>query len=463
MVRGNPGPRRGPRRDRAASEVEKDALSPRPTLSVVDTVALIVGVVIGVGIFRTPSLVAANAGGAGGFIAAWLLGGLVSLLGALCYAELATAYPHVGGDYHYLSRAFGREIAFLFGWARMVVIQTGSIASVAFVFGDYFSQLLPIGGLPPAVWAALAVAVLTTLNVVGVRQGKWTQNVLTGIKVLGLSLVVVIGIAFAAPAAQPAAISPSRSAFGLAMVFVLYTYGGWNEAAYISAELQEVRRNMTRALVFSIGLIAAIYVLINIAYLRGLGLPALSGSQVVAADLLRQVAGSKGALFVSCLAALSALGVASATIFTGARTNCALGRSTPLFGFLGAWRERAGTPANALFAQGIIALLLVLLGALTRHGFETMVGYTAPVFWFFFLLAGLSLFVLRTREPDVHRAFRVPLYPLTPMLFCAMCVYMLQSSLAYAGVGALVGVGVLLAGVPVLLLSNVTERRLHTP
>jgi APA family basic amino acid/polyamine antiporter len=433
--------------------------APRPVLSVMDAVALILGVVIGAGVFKTPALVAANAGGEGLFLLAWILGGVISLIGALCYAELATTYPHTGGDYHYLTRAFGKDIGFLFAWARMTVMQTGSIAMLAFVFGDYVAPLLPLSQDGSPLYAALAIALLTMLHVIGIEQGKWAQKVLTGAKVLGMLLVVLVGLLWTASPAlgEPVSLNP-QTTFGLAMIFVLLTYGGWNEAAYISAELHDVRHNMVRALLWGIGLISAILILANVAYLRSLGLTGMSQSEVVAADVMRQVAGEPGATFVSLLIAVSVLGALHATIFTGGRSNYALGQDFRLLSFLGRWQGGANTPMNALLLQGGIALALVLLGAWARHGFATMVDYTAPVFWFFFLLAGLSLFVLRTTEPHMPRPFRVPLYPLTPLVFCITCVYMLHSSLAYTGPGAIVGVAVLLAGVPLLHVARPRER-----
>ncbi len=447
-----------PARERRKHRVGRATTSPRRLLSVTDAVALIVGGVIGAGIFKTPSLVAAHAGSVGLFLCAWILGGLASLVGVLCYAELATAYRRAGGDYQYLQRAFGRDVAFLFAWARMTVMQTGSIAMLAFVFGDYASQLLPLGSLGPSLYAASATAGLTLLNLLGARQGTRTQNVLTGAKILGVLLVVVAGLAVVPPAADPPApTQPSYDAFGLAMIFVLLTYGGWSEAAYISAELRDARRNMRRSLLWGIGVIAAMFLLANVAYLKGLGLTAMSQSDVVAADVMRQAAGEGGAIFASLLIALSALGAINATMFTGARSNYALGRDFGLFGILGHWRASANTPHNALLAQGGIALALVLLGTWTRKGFATMVDYTAPVFWFFLLLVGLSLFVLRTQETRRPRPFRVPLYPLTPLIFCVICVYMMHSSLAYTGPGAIVGVAVLLAGVPLLFVARLRD------
>lgn len=441
---------------------------PVPTLSLKDAVAITIGIVVGAGIFRTPSLVAANAGSETAVMLIWLAGGAVTLIGALCYAELATSYPHPGGDYHYLTRAYGKPLAFLYAWSRITVVQTGAVALLAFVFGDYASQILSLGEHSTSIYAALVVIALTALNVVGVRQGSRTQNWLTTFEVLSLVLVIVAGLALTAapdaPSAQPAATqAPAAAALGMALVFVLLTYGGWNEAVYVSAEVKEPRKNIARALLLSIGVITGLYMLVNWAYLRGLGLQGLAGSEAAAADLMRRAAGDGGARFVSVLVAVSALTSANATVITGARTNYALGRDFRLFDFLGRWHEGANTPTNALLVQGVIALVLVFAGTLAREGFVTMVEYTAPVFWLFFFLVGLSLIILRVREPEIERSFRVPLYPITPLLFCAACLYMLQSSLAYTGAGALAGVVVLLAGIPVLFAARQRQQDVSPP
>lgn len=427
----------------------------KPALLLVDAISITVGIVIGAGIFETPALVAANTGTGSMVTLVWLLGGVISLIGALCYAELATTYPHPGGNYYYLIRAFGRNVAFLFGWARMLVIQPGSIAILAFVFGDYATEVLPLGVYSSSVYATGVIILFTVLNLLGVRQGKWTQNLLTIAEVLGLLLVVVVGFFFTSTASvafrEPNSLGNPPSNLGLAMIFVLLSYGGWNEAAYISAELQNVRRTMVRSLMWSIGIISALYLLINLAYLHGLGVAEMASSNTVAADLMRRAIGEPGVWFISFLISVAALGSINATIFTGARTNFALGQDFPLFAFLGRWNDRASTPFQALLAQGAISLALVALGTLQRKGFEAMVDYTAPVFWFFFLLTGISLIILRSKEADIPRPFQVPFYPLTPILFCLICGYLLYSSLVYTGRNALVGVAVVAAGIPVLL------------
>jgi amino acid transporter len=420
---------------------------------------LILGTVLGAGIFRTPSLVASNAGGEGAFLFAWGLGGTLSLVGALCYAELATAYPDAGGDYHFLRRAFGYRLAFLFAWARLAVIQTGSIALLAFIVGDYAARL-GVGPSSSAVYAALVVALLTGLNAAGIRPSSAAQNVLTSGVVLGLLLVVGAGLSVASPGGSPTdvpvASATGSSAFGLSMVFVLLTYGGWNEAAYVSAEVESPGRNMVRALVWSILIVTGLYLLVNWAYLRGLGHAGVAASTTVAADLVERATGTVGAQLVSALIVLAAIASVNATILTGARTAYALGRDFPPLAFLGRWSPRTETPVNALLIQGGIALALAALGGWTRNGFATMVEYTAPVFWLFLLLTGVSLFVLRRTAPAAQ-SFRVPLYPVTPLVFCATSAYLLYASLAYTGVGAFIGMAVL--GVGGLVLAGLSVPR----
>jgi len=441
-----------------------DNPAPQQTLSLRHAIAIIVGIVIGAGIFKAPSLVAQFTGSPEWMFAAWAAGALISLVGALCYAELAATWPHAGGDYHFLFRAYGRRVAFLFAWARFSVITTGSIALLAFVFGDYMSEILRLGPHSAAIWAALAIVALTWINLRGIRAGAGTQAWLTLAEIVGLVLVVVAGLwllvggdasagGAAAASAQAGAGgqggsggAPGWSAFGLAMVFVLLTYGGWNEAAYLSAELKDSRRNMLRALVGSIAIIAVLYLLVNWAYLHGLGIEGMARSKAVAADLLGVAFGRAGETLIAVMVAVAALTSINATMIVGARTNFAVGRDWPALSALGRWDAGRGVPLNALLAQSAFALALVLLGSGTRGGFQTMVDYTAPVFWTFFLLCTVALIVLRVREPHAERPFRVPLYPVLPLAFAAVCAYMLWSSLAYVQVGALVGVGVLLVG-----------------
>jgi amino acid transporter len=429
------------------------APEPARTLTLSDAIAMVVGIVAGAGIFRAPSLVAANAGSEAAVVLAWAAGGVVALAGALCYAELASTYPSAGGEYHFLRKAYGGRLAFFLAWGRLAVIQTGSIALLAFVFGDYASRVVSLGPYSAAVYAGAIVVLLTAINMAGVREGAATQKSLTVLEVVGIALIALLGLTLATPAAAPApapAAAPHASAIGLMMVFVLLTYGGWNEAAYLSAELKG-ERTIVRALVASIGIITVLYLLVNVAYLRALGLAGTAQSEAVAADVVRLALGEGPARGLSLLVAISALTSANATVFTGARTNYALGRDVRVLSALARWDPRSGTPRTALLVQGAVSLALVVFGAVARKGFETMVEYTAPVFWLFVLLVAVSLFVLRRRDPGTPRHFRVPFYPVTPALFALAAAYLCYSSIAYTGVGALAGVAVLAAGGVVLL------------
>jgi len=425
--------------------------APRPTLRTREAFAIAIGIVVGAGIFRTPSLVAGAASSEMIFLAAWVVGGVLSIIGALCYAELASTYPQAGGDYSYLKRAFGTRTAFLYAWARLSVIQTGSIALMAFVAGDYLAQLIDIGPWSAPLYAALAVIALTAINWLGVRQGTTVQNWLTAVEVVGLVAIVIAGLMFAPETPVAPLAVANGNAYGLILVFVLLTYGGWSEAVYVTAEVKDARRVMPRILVGSLAVVAVLYLLVNLAYLRVLGLGGIAESQTVAADAMQAVLGAPGAAAISALVVAAALTSANATLITGARSAYAAGRDFRALAWIGRWDERSGSPRAAMLVQGALALLLVGLGAFARDGFRTAVEYTAPVFWLFFLLVGISLFVLRKRDPDAPRTFRVPLYPLLPLLFCATSAYLLYSSLAYTGVGALVGVVVLVIGGLLLL------------
>lgn len=441
----------GPMRAPAAGAAKPDGV-----LSVFDAVTIMVGLVVGVGIFKTPSIVAANVGSEWSFILVWIAGGLVTLVGALCYAELSAAHPHAGGEYHFLSRAYGRPVAMLFGWARCTVIQTGAIAGVAFMLGDYVAQLFPLGPYGAAIYAALAVCIFTGINVVGTAEGKALQVAVTLIEIAALAAVILFGL-FGAPdggAAPVPAAAPEATALGVAMIFVLLTYGGWNEAAYLTGELRDAPRNIARVLTLGTLILVTLYTLANLALLSILGLDGLRGSEAVAADMMRRVAGPAGEVIVTLAVVVAAVSTLNATIFTGARVFYAMAQDLSVMRWMAIWNGRGNNPANGQIAQAAIALALIAMGAVTRDGFKAMVDYTAPVFWGFLLLVGVALFVLRWRYPRRELPYRVPLYPLTPVVFCLTCSYMLYASIAHTGVAALAGLAVLALGTPILLFAR---------
>jgi amino acid transporter len=433
--------------------------APRPLLSATDGMMLVVGMVVGAGIFKSPSIVAGSVGSGVEFALAWLFGGLASLCGALVYTELTGRFPETGGEYRFLERAYGGGASFVFAWSRMVVVQTGAIAAVAFVFGDYAQQIQSLGSNGTAIYAALGVAALTALNLVGTPQSRNLQKALSAALMVALAALAVAGMTAPPPAEASAAAKPGTGDFGLAMIFVLLAYSGWNEAAYIAGEVHEPRRNMLRILVGGIVAVTVLYLLVNLGYFMALGLAGMRDSSAVAADVMRRVAGDEGAVMIALLVCVSALSTMNAAIITGARMNYAFGRDFRVLRYLGAWREAGSTPAHGLLVQAALTLALVFAASFTRDGFTSLVAYTTPVFWTFFLGCGVALFIFRVRlgRPE---GFRVPLYPVVPLVFCATCAYMLYSSVNYVrfavsfGGAVLLGIVIMALGVPLYFLAR---------
>lgn len=412
--------------------------APKPALSTFDAVMIIVGIVIGGGIFALPPAIAGLTGSFDWMLIAWGVGAALTLIGALCYAEMASAFPNAGGDYHFLTRAFGRDVSFFFGWARVTVILTGSIAMLGFVCGDYLTRVLDLGPYSSAIYAGAIIVLLTAVNIAGLKESSRTQNLLTAVEVTGLLLVVLAGLMVTAPAATsaaaaaPAASSGVPAMFGLALVFVLFTFGGWNEAAYISAEVKGGQRAILKVLVISILVLTVIYLVFVLALVKGLGFDGLKASKAVGADIMRAAFGPTGEKLIGAMVAIAALTSINATMIVGARNNYALGRDWPLLSFMSKWHGGRDAPVVALLVQGGIALLLVIVAAIEKGGVKTMVEFTAPVFWGFLTLVGVAFFVLRFKYAHVARPFTVPMYPLLPIAFILTCGYLFYSSVTYA-------------------------------
>lgn len=441
---------------------------PGRTLSVWHAASICVGMVIGAGIFITTPLAAANLPSGGIVLAAWIFGGAMSLAGALCFAEMASAFPDPGGDYHFLRRAYGDGVGFLFAWSRFAVIHTGSIALLAFSFGDYLATVAPLGEHGGAWLAAATIVALAAVNLAGLKFGIGTQVWLVWLVIAGMAAVVGAGAwlvvsgappdpRLAEPAAAGAAALPLM--LGSALVFVFLAYGGWSDTATLSAEMRDSRHGITRALILGMGLVTLLYVLVNWAYLRGLSHAGLARSEAPAADLMLYAFGAPGRGLIVAIVALTSITSMNAILIAAARTTYAAARDTAGLERLASWHVARGTPRVATLATAGLALALVALGAYTRGGFETMVDYLSPVYWLFLTLSGVALFVLRRRYPHVPRPFRVPGYPWVPLAFIASSAYVLSSSLAYVRIGAAVGAAVLALGVAVLVALKLGAKR----
>lgn len=381
---------------------------------------MVAGIVIGAGIFRAPANVAALLPDAPAFLALWLVGGLVALAGAFTYVALAGRHGGIGGEYRFLVAGFGPRLGMLFVWARMAVIQTGALATVAFVAGDYLATLLPG---PAAAWALASVLLVTLFNLAGLAVSAHAQRLVVLVVVAALVLLVAAGLlAPVSPAPQAAATNGPANP-GLALVFVMLVYGGWNEAAYLSGEAKGGAAGLRRGLVGGLLLVMALYLAVNLAYLAALGLPGLAATTAPAEAIARAAGGPLAAALMALAVVLASLSTLNVTTLTGARAMCALGQDVPAFAFLGHWDAGRSVPRTALLLQGGVALLLTALGALTRDGFEAMVAFTAPVFWLFLALVALV---------PLRRAGFGPAVRLAALLFLVACLWMLWSSLGYA-------------------------------
>ncbi|HEY6126478.1 MAG TPA: APC family permease [Steroidobacteraceae bacterium] len=430
--------------------------APRRHVSVLYVVMVAVAMVVGAGIFRSPAEIAANAGSSTWFFAAWIAGGLISLAGALCFAELATMLPSAGGDYFFLKTAYGRNVAFLFAWARFAVINTGSLALLGFVLGDYANTVWSLGPHGSSWYALITIVAMTLFNLKGLYTGQSADYAMTGLEVGGLLIVFAAGVALAIAGAPP--LVPDAQAqpgfpgtFGLALLFVLFAFSGWSEVSTLSAESRDERRGMVRALVASIVTITVLYLLANWALWRGLGIAGLAASRTPASDVIARAFGDWAGVLTAIAIAMATLTSINATIVVGARTTYAAAADWPALNRLGHWNTRRGIPVAGIVSQGIVGILLVGLGTYTRDGFITMVDYSSPVFWLFLALSGFAVILLRRRHPELPRPFRVPLYPWLPLVFVSSCLFVLWSSLAYVRLGALLGVAVLAVGGLVLL------------
>ena len=413
-----------------------------PRLGLWDAVSLVIGIVVGTSIFRTAPEVFQNTSGPWPALGAWFLGGVLSIIGALCYAELATTHTRAGGDYEYLTRAFGPWAGFLFGWAQLTAVLTSSIGTMAYTFADYGVKLFRMNESGVVWLAATPIVGATILNALGTSLGKSTQNICTVAKVLGLTGVVLAGVACAdwgnLALASRSAEGPDEAAnwqsFGLAMVFVLYAYGGWNDAAFVAAEVRDRKRNLPLALIGGVLGVTAVYLAVNVAYLAGLGFDAARATRTPATDVIEAAIGSTGGNLAGVLVMISALGAINGMVLVGSRVYAAAGADHRPLRWLSGWDALRGAPRAALIAQAAVALAMVFAVNVINpgDGFGTLLAATAPVFWSFLMGTGASVIVLRIRDPLRERPFAVPFYPLPPLIFCATCGYMLYSSLTYA-------------------------------
>ena len=432
-------------------------------LPVFQALLVTLGMVITTDILKTAPTVALNVG-SDHFYWVWIVGGLLSMAGALCFAEMATAFPHPGGDYHFLRLAYGERVGMLFAWSRFSVMHTGWIALSAFMFADYVNAVLPLGPYGSGLFAAGVIIALVLLNLLGREIGFLTQTALVVLLALGFLSIAAAGGWLAwqgfVPQVPKVLAVPEQTGFAgfsAAMIFVFLAFGGWSDAATLSAEVRDGRRGMFIAMLGALSLLLAIYLALNWAFIQGLGYEGLAASEAPGVELLNRAFGAPGVGLILLVVGISAIASINSTLLVGARTTFAAARQVPQLSGLAVWDKHHGVPRRALLAIGAVSLLLVLFGSFSQSGFNTMVEYLTPVYWLFLSLSTLALLILRHKFPDAPRPIKVPLYPVLPLLFFSLCLYMLYSSVVFVGYGALLGIAVLVLGAILLALLGSTS------
>lgn len=411
---------------------------------------MVIGGIIGSGIFLNPAIVAQRVGTAGLTMAVWVIGGGVAVLGAFVFGELGARRPRAGGGYVYLRDAFGPLPAFLYAWALLLIIATGAIAAVAVTFANYALALTGHGDALRLPIAVGAIVLLSAINYVGVRPGAITQNVFTILKLVPLALLAAAGVFAAAPDTAAAPAAPAGAfglvaALGTALVPVLFSYGGWQQTNYVAEELIDAERNLPRALLLGVAGVVIAYLLANYAYLRALGPAGLAASTAPAADAMRALVGPEGEMIVTAGIAISTFGFLNLVILVSPRVYQAMAADGLFFPALARLHPRYRTPTAAILLQGAWAVLLTLTGT-----YGELLDYVVFGDWIFFALAAATVYVFRRRDgAPAPGIFRVPGYPVTPALFILAAVYVLIGSVMSNPANALRGTLLLAAGVPV--------------
>jgi len=419
-------------------------------LGLKDATALVIGCVVGVGIFRMAAPVAEHLPSVALIMAVWVLGGVLAFCGALCFAELGAAYPKSGGDYIYITRAYGPAAGFLFGWTKLFVERIATLAILGVVFAEYLGFLVPYGAFGTRWVAVAAIAALSAVNVVGIQVGKEVQNLLTLLKLLALGGIVILGLwgtQTIFPPAQPVlpqTIEPGTlRALGLALVFVIWTYGGWNEVNYVAEEVKNPQKTLPWAILGGVALITLLYLAVNAIYLYYVPLNQMPQTPLVAAEVMRRIVGPVGGVLTSLAVALSAFGALNGEILTGGRIAMAIGRDHPIFSKLAQVHSKFSTPALALGFNAAGAMVLVWVGT-----FEQLVTYSTVILSIFFAMTALAVPLLRKQDPDTPRPYRVWGYPFTLILFIGAMVLFVVNVVWMQPKEALWGLGLLLVGVP---------------
>lgn len=410
--------------------------------------AIVVGTIIGSGIFLVPHDVAQHVGSVRSLMLVWILGGVLSLGGALSLAELGAATPEAGGVYVYLRQAYGKLFAFLYGWAALLVIESGSVATLAVAFSIYTSSFVPLTSLEQKLVSVGVIAILSAVNIAGVRRGAAVQTVFMIAKLSGLALI--IGLAFFHGATPVASRLPlptphtTFASFGVALVGVLWAYQGWHMLSYAAGEVRDPSRTLPRSYFLGTLVIVTVYLAANLAYLRVLPLAALAEYQRVAAEAMAALTGPRGAAFVSALILCSIFGALNGNVLGGARVYFAMARDGVFFDSVARVHPRFQTPAIAILVQGIWSAVLAASGS-----FKQLYTYVIFTGWIFFGAAVVAVIVLRRKQPELVRPYRVWGYPLMPLAFALVALIIVVTTLLGSPAESGIGLAIVITGVPI--------------
>lgn len=390
-----------------------------------DASAIVIGIIIGSGIFLLPNVIARDLSSGAAILTVWIVSGVLSFFGALAYAELGAMMPATGGQYVYLREAYGSLSAFVCGWTFMLAVLSGGTAWLAVTFSIYIGQFVPLTPITSKLVSLALLAVLSAVNYIGIREGAWVQRTFTFLKIAGL--LVLIGAAFLGPHAPP---PPAKSAqpfsfgnFGMAMAACLMAYNGWSYVSFVAGEVKEPQKNLLRALVIGMAIVGALYVFANVAYLKIMTIPEIAATDRVGADLATRTMGPNGGTFVSLIVLLSIVGAINGCIMTAARLPFAQARDGLFFARFGRVHAQFETPAFAIFFGGLWTAILVLSGS-----YETLYTYSILAAWVFYTMSVAAVYVLRRKKPDAPRPYRMWGYPYTMWLFVLVSVWFMVNA-----------------------------------
>ena len=427
-----------------------DTPKPRRQLGLFDAVMIVMGGIVGAGIFANPSEVAHRVHTPFLILGVWVLGGLMAMCGAFIWAELATRLPGTGGQYLYLREAYHPSVAFVYGWGLLLVTQTGGMAAVAVIFSSYFRALTGVAWNDAAI-AASVLLTLTGINCLGARAGSNVQSALMLLKIAAIAALVVIGFALGGGSLKSGPLLAQPVSFGLlknigsAMVPIAFAYGGWQTATFVAGEMRDARRDLSRGLLAGVAAVVGLYLAVNLACLRVLGPAGLDATMTPASDVMRIALGERGAQWIAAGIAISTLGFLSQSMLTAPRVYYAMARDGLFFKSVGKLSPRSRAPVVAIILQGLAAIVIACSGT-----YGQILNFEVTVDFIFFGMTAASLFILRRAQIGLDTAtHRVPGHPLTTILFVLSCAGIVGSAIVASPANSVIALCIMLAGLPV--------------